>query len=113
MVLLGQNIIKVGSIEVYRETAGRDQQIKISCMKMEPVKYDDSFKDNSDITLLDQYYAEYEDEHGLLHFITKQLHEDKSAFLADGTWVSLDKKTKLRRISLIDTTMIITPYRRK
>lgn len=112
IVLLGQDIIKVGSIEVNRETTGQDQQIKISCMKIDPVKYDDSIQDNCDSTQLEQYYAEYEDEHGLTHFVTKQLHDDKSAFLVDGTWVSLDRKTKLRRISLIDTTMIITPYRK-
>ena len=72
MVLLGQDIIKIGSIEVNRETTDHAPQIIITCMRIDPVKYDDSIQDNSDRTLLDQYFAEYKDEHGLTHFITKQ-----------------------------------------
>lgn len=107
-VLIGQDLLLISSIKVTRtESPDSRSEIEISVLPMSKVKYDEDFQDNRDSAILDQYYSIYTDDNGIEHILTKQLHEDKAAFKKDGSWISLEGKTQLRRIQLEDTTMFI------
>ncbi|MBR0262315.1 MAG: hypothetical protein IJQ60_00355 [Prevotella sp.] len=89
------------------ERPDSQSEIEISVMPMSKMQYDEDFQDNSDYASLDQYYSIYADDDGEKHILTRQLHEDKAAFKNDGSWISLEGKTQLRRIHLYDTTLFI------
>lgn len=112
IVLIGQDLLLFSSIEVKRtESPDSQSEIKISVLPMSEVQYDEDFQDNCDYVRLDQYYSIYTDDDGEKHILTRQLHEDKAAFKNDGTWISLEGKTQLRRIQLYDTTLFIRAKR--
>ncbi len=107
-VLIGQDLLLISSIEVKRRPeADSHNEVEIFVSPMSKVQYDEDFQDNKDYDSLDQYYSLYIDDYGKEHILTRQLHEDKAAFMNDGTWISLEGKTHLRRIQLYDTTMFI------
>ena len=107
-VLIGQDLILISSINVTRkESPDFQSEIKISVSPMSEMQYDEDFQDNRDSAILDQYYSEYTDEDGEKHILTKQLYEDKAAFKKDGSWISLEGKTQLRRIQIYGTSMFI------
>lgn len=107
-VLIGQDLLLISSINVKRtERPDSQSEIEISVMPMSKMQYDEDFQDNSDYATLNQYYSEYTDDEGKEHILTRQLHEDKAAFKNDGSWISLEGKTQLRRIQLYDTTLFI------
>lgn len=108
MVLIGQDLLLISSINVTRtESPDSQSEIEISVLPMLEVQYDEDFQDNHDYASLDQYYSIYIDDDGEKHILTRQLHEDKAAFKKDGSWISLEGKTQLRRIQLYDATMSI------
>ena len=110
-VLIGQDLLLISSIEVNRRPeTGSHNEVKISVLPILKVQYDKDFQDNKDFPILDQYYSLYIDDDGKEHILTRQLHEDKAAFMNDGSWVSLEGKTQLRRIQLYETTMFIRAY---
>ena len=112
MVLIGQDLLLISSINVTRtESPDSQSEIEISVLPMSEVQYDEDFQDNHDYASLDQYYSIYIDDDGEKHILTRQLHEDKAAFKKDGSWISLEGKTQLRRIQLYDATMSIRAKR--
>lgn len=107
-VLIGQDLLLISSINVTRtERPDSQSEIEISVSPMSEVQYDEDFQDNSDYATLDQYYSIYIDDNGIDHILTKQLYEDKAAFNIDGSWISLEGKTQLRRIQLDNATLFI------
>ena len=112
IVLIGQDLLLISSINVTRtERQDSQSEIEISVLPMSEVQYDEDFQDNLDYARLDQYYSIYTDDDGKEHILTRQLHEDKAAFKNDGTWISLEGKTQLRRIQIYDTTLFIRAKR--
>lgn len=106
--LIGQDILLISSINVTRtESPDSQSEIEMSVLPMSEEQYDEDFQDNSDYASLVQYYSLYIDDDGEKHILTKQLHEDKAAFKKDGSWISLEGKTRLRRIQLYDATLFI------
>lgn len=111
-VLVGQDIIKISWMEVYRTTDLNSQpKIEVKASPMVRVNYDDAFQNNQDEFPIDchQCYSIYADDEGNNHILTEQLHQDKAVFLKDGTWISLDGKSQLRRIYLCSATLYINP----
>lgn len=109
-ILLGQDIIDLFSLEVKRSSdVSEGESLHITGLQSEEVKYDDQFMDNDDYSSWDQYYSEYIDEDNCKHILSKRLHEDKAVFKKDGTWLSLDGKTQLRRIHLHEFKAEIEP----
>ena len=107
-VLIGHDLLLISSIKVMRkESPDSRSEIEVSVLPMSKVEYDEDFQDNRDSAILDQYYSEYTDDDGEKHILTKQLHEDKAAFKKDGSWISLEGKTQLRRIQIYGTSMFI------
>lgn len=114
MVLIGQDLLLISSITVKRTNdLDSRSEIEISVLPMSEVQYDNDFQDNKDSGCFDQYYSVYTDDKGKEHVLTKQLHEDKAAFKKDGTWISLEGKTQLRRIQLHSTTMFVRAKKNK
>lgn len=111
-VLVGQDIIRISCMEINRtEDLNLQPQIEVNALSMDQVDYDDAFQDNQDEPTIDchQCYSIYTDDSGKDHVLTKQLHEDKAVFLKDGTWVSLEGKSQLRRICLYSSILYIRP----
>lgn len=107
-VLIGHDLLLISSINVTRtESPDSRSEIEVSVFPMSKVQYDEDFQDNKDYANLDQYYSIYTDDNGIEHILTRQLHEDKAAFKKDGSWISLEDKTQLRRIQLYNTTLFI------
>lgn len=112
MVLIGQDLLLISSMNVTRtESPDSQSEIEISVLPMSKMQYDEVFQDNSDYASLDQYYSIYTDDDGEKHILTRQLHEDMAAFKNDGSWISLEGKTQLRRIQLYDATLFIRAKR--